>query len=428
MATSNNIISLRRHDLDNLRTFLTSLVTVHHTSITYSGTGSWPFKSAIFADKSALILGFNMCNQSFFMGLFFWISGRVSAQSLEKSPHIGGFIRNKIMRLGVPTLLYTLVVTPLVRFMVLSSWDADYVRTFLQHYYTTLRSVRGPIWYTATLLSFDIIAACIRKASGSTEKKGVNSNRRIIYEQLKRYGWLAVAVCSFLSKAYFPFGTMLPIIGMQPTYSFQYIYAYTLGYLSQSYGDQIMKGAFDPSSTPVKVKGTKDEKIHEVQTSSGLSLPIAVVISLLSINFIFLPRYLDSVDWLRETMAQLFGGWTMPSLLYAFWNEFSFHLVGPALMSYFQQWYNKPTILSTWNARYSYAAFLVHEPLSVAMEILVEKALLPVLATDFWMKSQIWQNIGPAVMTVSVGLTSAWASSFAGKKLLEWIPSLKKII
>jgi glucans biosynthesis protein C len=79
MDTSNKIIIFRSHDLDNLRSFLTCLVIAHHTSIVYGGGGSWYFKSACFTSAPGLLRTFEAVNQSFFMGLFFWISGRMSA-------------------------------------------------------------------------------------------------------------------------------------------------------------------------------------------------------------------------------------------------------------------------------------------------------------------------------------------------------------
>ena len=79
--TSNNIISLRRHDLDNVRTFLTSLVITHHTAIAYGGPGLASYTSALCPPISPALTMMNAFDQSFFMGVFFWISGRVSAQS-----------------------------------------------------------------------------------------------------------------------------------------------------------------------------------------------------------------------------------------------------------------------------------------------------------------------------------------------------------
>lgn len=428
MATSNNVISLRRHDLDNLRTFLTGLVTVHHTSLAYGGAGGWPFRSAAFPGDSPLLLSFNMVNQSFFMGIFFWISGRVSAQSLQKTTDLGAFIKNKALRLGVPALAYTLVVNPVVRLMTLPTLDASSVRKFLGAYYTGLRGVRGPIWYTATLLSFDAVAVLIRKLRGSPENNVRRPGKVDVYEMLKRYGWLAVVIGNFLAKKRYPFGASLPIISAQPVHAFQYIYAYSLGYLSYSRDERTMKGTFDPTLASIKAEGSKNPEMQNTKATKHISLVTALMMSSLSISLIFLPRYLDTGDWFNKTAEQLFGGWNLPSFIYVAWNELSFNLIGPALMSYFDQWHNKPATSSTWNARYSYAAFLLHTPVSVAIELLVEKFMFSNVFSKSLNDNRLWQSTGPVVMTFTVGLASAWTSSFLGRKILEWIPSLKNII
>ncbi|KAH6647768.1 acyltransferase 3 [Truncatella angustata] len=429
MATSNNIISLRRHDMDNLRTFLTGLVTVHHTSIAYGGSGGWLVKSAAVVGTSPLVTGFNMFNQSFFMGLFFWISGRVSAQSLEKTTDYGAFLKNKALRLGIPAVAYTLVVNPIAYLMVLPSLDLESISICLRHYYTNLDGVRGAVWYTVTLLCFDAIAVLVKKASQHQQHKASRADKVAKYGDLKNYGWLAVVLCSFLVKTQYPVGTFLPIIRLQPAYAFQYVYAYTLGYLAYTAGEQTMNGPFDSTTTATKAKESHDgEGSAEPMSSGSIPLSTALMISLMSMCLIPGPRYLDSTDWLSETMKQAFGGWTLPSFLYAFWNELAFNLLGPALMSYFNQWHNAPATSFTWNARYSYATFLVHTPVCVAIECLVEKILMSSAVLNVLRGSPNWQNLGPMVMTAAVGLTSAWVSAVVGKTLLEWLPVLKKLI
>ncbi|KAF7538476.1 hypothetical protein G7054_g2902 [Neopestalotiopsis clavispora] len=422
MATSNNIISLRRHDLDNLRTFLTALVTVHHTSIAYGGAGGWPFKSAAFVGTSPLILGFNMFNQSFFMGIFFWISGRVSAQALQRATSLSGFLKTKTLRLAVPALAYTLVVNPIMHAMLQPNLSVRSAVAFVQNYFVNLRGVRGPVWYTATLLCFDAVAGLIATSQG----RFINGNKRAhLYELLRKYGWLAAAVFNFLAKTQYPVGRALPIINLQPAYMFQYIYAYALGYLGTFQGEQILGSPFDGSS---QIRHGKRDASPGIASVKGISLGNAFMMSVLSLTVIFLPRYLDSTNWLDKTTEQLFGGWNLPSLLYAVWNELSFKVFGPALMFYFQQKHNQQATHATWNARYSYAAFLLHTPVTVILQVLAESLMFSDLVKTTWIGSSAWQALGPVVMTVSVGMASAWASTCVASMLFEWIPALKKIV
>lgn len=427
MATSNSIITLRRHDLDNLRTFLTGLVTVHHTALAYGGEGGWIFKSAAFKEsRSPLLIGFTMFNQSFFMGLFFWISGRVSAQSLERTANPCKFIKNKIWRLGLPTLLYTLLANPFIFRMGTSHWSDKPFRQYLKDYFLTLRGARGPLWYTATLLSFDIVTALGRELFHSTKDDPQRAPQTKRYEKLKKYGWIAVVACGFLAKIHYPLGTFLPILNVQPAYFFQYVYAYSLGYLSYHVNERTMKGPFDQSRAPTKLETSKENvETHAAGTSSTTYLTTTSAISILSIGFVFVPFYRNSADWFDKTVEQAFGGWNLPSLLYAVWNEVSFNLVGPALMAYFEQWQYRPAKTTLWDERYSYASFLVHTPVSVAIEGLVERILVSDALQTACRDNLIWQVLGPVFVTGIVGLASAWASSTAGRLLLQWYLSLK---
>lgn len=145
MTDANNVIS-RRHDLDNLRSFLTGLVVVHHTAIAYGRVGGRYYKSPLSPSSISLpVLVLVAVNQSFFMGLFFWISGSLSAQSLERSGP-SHFVKNKLIRLGIPAVIYTLLVHPITICMVYAGWDLGLIGNIFAHSFKTLRGIQGPVW------------------------------------------------------------------------------------------------------------------------------------------------------------------------------------------------------------------------------------------------------------------------------------------
>ncbi|KAK7966567.1 uncharacterized protein PG986_000844 [Apiospora aurea] len=449
-ATSNSLISLRRHDLDNVRTFLTGLVTVHHATVAYGGAGSWPLKSALFHGGTSLALtSLNVFNQSFFMGLFFWISGRVSAQSLSKTPP-WPFLKNKLIRLGLPAVVYTVAVAPAVRLMALPRWDATSTQACLSNYWFGLNAVQGPLWYNATLLVFDAVAAIWVVATtkktraekqepssvpGVSDGDRRGSMRIRTYEKLSKLGWVAVGVASALVRLRYPVGRSLPLIALQPAFGCQYVFAYGLGYLSYVWEVPRMLGPFDQlvvaRAADVKEKPSTSQPTAP-RIVSRISLPTAVAVAVSSMTLIILPRYIDTPDdWRGSVSRQAWGGWNLPALIYAFWNEFAFVTLGPVIMDWFERRYNRPSSPSSvWNARYSYAAFLVHTPLLVAGQIMVERLLAPCKSVDIWANAPpwLWQTVGPVVLALGVGVGSSWASFWLGKKLLEWVPSLKTII
>ncbi len=66
---------------DALRAFLTVLVVLHHTALTYGAIGGWFYRElpTSAALSSQLLVFFCTVNQSFFMGLFFLLAGVLHA-------------------------------------------------------------------------------------------------------------------------------------------------------------------------------------------------------------------------------------------------------------------------------------------------------------------------------------------------------------
>jgi glucan biosynthesis protein C len=429
MAATNNIITLHRHDLDNLRTALTILVIAHHVAAFYGGSGDFGLESACFKGKSPLLVAFNGFNQSFFMGLFFWISGRMSAQSLARSQSPYMFLRQKLLRLGVPTLVYSATVVPLEHILRLPTWDRVSVMSTLKMAWVGWRGARGLVWYTATLLMFDLFSFLLAEAAGPL---GVQHwARTISYDALSRCGWLGVFGVSFLIRTRYPINleNQLPLISGHPGYLAQYVYAYVLGFLAFHQREPRMKSLFE--SVTANGNGPVLKGINSGDKCKGrvLSLSKATALSVGTMLLSSAPALLNlRGDQLMENAKHLLGGWTFSAALYALWNEFSFIIVGPALMALFQKRYNSPGTSALWPSRYSYAAYLVHIPLCLVTVRLVDLALCAGGNAQEWIGSPAWKVIGPVVMTVAVTMMNSVAAFSLGRWLVKRVPGVHKVL
>ncbi|KUI62811.1 hypothetical protein VP1G_09924 [Cytospora mali] len=417
-STSNNIITLRRHDLDNLKTFLTGLVVVHHTAIFYGGEGSW-LRSRLIPRDHVLwpLLIFNGFNQSFFMGLFFWISGRMSAQALNKEDtSLATFLKAKVVRLLVPTVANTLLGPPLVTCLAQGRIEGS----IFQDYWGRVRGVRGVTWYTATLFAFDGVAALLHQCLPSSNHSGKErrKNSDPIYDVLKKYGWILAATASFLIRLDHPVGRTSTPFGVQPAYLAQYILAYTLGHLSLKHGDTRMAGLFEHAS-PSRSDEPTSLKPGTTTAKRSPSLPMAVTISVLTAPVCFLASE-ESTSWS--------GGWNLNAVAYAVWNELSFMLIGPALMDHFQIYQGKAATSSLWQAKFSYAVYLIHAPLSVAIEAAVDKGLVGISGVVRIMEHPVGLMLGSMALTGVIGYVNTAASFATGKLLLEVFPSLARVL
>jgi glucan biosynthesis protein C len=99
---------------DNLKIALTILVIAHHVGQAYGPTGgAWPIGS----ETRAAILGpFFTVNRSFFMSLFFMISGYFMVMSYDRHGP-WRFVTGRLLRLGVPLLLFFLLVIPVQQYL-----------------------------------------------------------------------------------------------------------------------------------------------------------------------------------------------------------------------------------------------------------------------------------------------------------------------
>lgn len=193
--------------LDRLKVFLTVLVVLHHTAITYGGSGSWYYlehHDNIVA--SAILSTFTAVNQSFFMGLFFFISGYVTPGSYDRR---GGllFLKARLIRFGIPLLFYMLVIAPLLRY-VSSSYSGS-IAAYIQNE-VLLHPIReiqrfsvGPLWYLEALLLFFAGYAVYRKiTAGRAQGNSLQLTPRLMAGYVA-----AVAAANFFVRLAFPVGT-----------------------------------------------------------------------------------------------------------------------------------------------------------------------------------------------------------------------------
>ncbi len=104
----------RNAGIDALRASLTLLVVFHHAAITYGAMGSWFYKEIqpSRAPSSLILTLFVAYNQAFFMGLFFLVAGSLTPGAIARHGATG-FLRERLLRLGAPLLVFVLTLGPL---------------------------------------------------------------------------------------------------------------------------------------------------------------------------------------------------------------------------------------------------------------------------------------------------------------------------
>jgi len=100
--------------IDNLRILLIVLVVLHHLAITYGAPGDWPYREGQPDMVASVVFAlFGAINQAFIMGFFFMISGFFTPGSYDRKGG-GPFLKDRLLRLGIPVLFYIVIIDPLV--------------------------------------------------------------------------------------------------------------------------------------------------------------------------------------------------------------------------------------------------------------------------------------------------------------------------
>jgi peptidoglycan/LPS O-acetylase OafA/YrhL len=149
--------------LDALKVVLTILVIAHHVGQAYGPTGGyWPVQETA---RAGILGPFFTVNRSFFMSLFFMISGYFMASAYQRNG-FAGFIRSRFVRLGVPVLAFAVLMLPARLFLFgehIKRWD-DYFNA-------------GHLWYLEHVLLFSVVYGLWQKVRGSMGRNAQQPGR-----------------------------------------------------------------------------------------------------------------------------------------------------------------------------------------------------------------------------------------------------------
>ncbi|MEV1174367.1 acyltransferase family protein [Nonomuraea sp. NPDC049784] len=209
----------RLHSIDNLRTVLTVLVVVHHVAITYGNIPLWYYTEPA-KDPSGILLDLLVTfNQAFFMGFFFLISGFFTPRSYDRKGS-RAFIRDRLVRLGIPLLAFLILLRPLVNFGDYAKLDGvPYWRFYLASWDP------GPMWFAEVLIVFALVYALWRSRRAPLDSRPAPLRFRSIVLFV-----LGLAVVTFLWRIPVRTGSYVPVLGL-PTPNFlpQYVAMFALG-------------------------------------------------------------------------------------------------------------------------------------------------------------------------------------------------------
>ncbi|HSR30568.1 MAG TPA: acyltransferase family protein, partial [Anaerolineae bacterium] len=148
--------------VDNLRTLLIIMVILWHMAVTYGAPGFWSYRESQPDDVTVLVYTlFSAINGPYVLGFFFMIAGYFSPGAYDRRGP-GPFLKARIIRLGIPLLIYVFLIDPLI-FYVIRISEGGYSGSFgafweywKQHVsnYRLYGPGVGPMWFIELMLIF----------------------------------------------------------------------------------------------------------------------------------------------------------------------------------------------------------------------------------------------------------------------------------
>ena len=147
--------------VDNLRVVLTLLVVLHHAAITYGNIPVWYYTEPAQDPTGVLLDLFVILNQTFFMGMFFLLAGYFVPGATDRRGR-RGFVRERLVRLGLPLLLFVILLRPLA--MAPSHAEALAADPDLPYWLLYLVTIDpGPMWFVEVLLVMSLVYVMVRR-------------------------------------------------------------------------------------------------------------------------------------------------------------------------------------------------------------------------------------------------------------------------
>jgi len=233
----------RLYFVDNIRSFVIVQVVVLHAAVTYSGLGFWYYRElAALGPLTTLSFGIiQSFIQAYSLGLLFLVAGYFVPASFRRKG-AGRFLRDRAVRLGVPALIYMLIINPAILYYVMSLSAPNPTPTpttaptpggFYLGYLLGLRFLggSGPMWFAIALLIFSAAYVAARHLRLDPKEAEVDGNgggdgnlprHRDVIALV-----LVIAAAAFAIRLVQPIGTA--VLNMQLPYFSSYVALFAVG-------------------------------------------------------------------------------------------------------------------------------------------------------------------------------------------------------
>lgn len=333
--------------VDNLRGLSILLVVLIHLAILYGGLGS---ESILRREPGALATflsaWYSFSALAFVLGLMFWIAGLFTPGAYDrKGP--ARFLRDRLVRLGGPLLIYDLLVNPIIVYLrgVDGQAAGASLADFVGGYTGFVTGIgTGPTWFVWNLLLFNLVYVAWRlatRADTTAAPAAIPPRPRAVLAYT-----LALAAATFLIRLAWPMGWSNWLNLRLPFYA-QYVSLFVLG-LAAFHG-RWLDGLPDVSGGRWLILG-------------GLAVMAFPLLAFATPDF-----------------GRLFGGPDWMALAFAVWESVVCVALGLGLTLFFRRRFNTQGRLARWISANAYAVYIFHVPVIFFVTLALRALTIPPL-------------------------------------------------
>jgi surface polysaccharide O-acyltransferase-like enzyme len=328
-------VATRHAGLDRLKAGTTLLVVLHHTAIVYGGSGSWYWRELPTSERwsSLLLTFFCAVNQAWFMGLFFLLAGYFTPGALQ-AKGTAAFVRDRLLRLGLPLLVYGFVIGPATIALAQTARGRDFGATLLQLWQRPVFEA-GPLWFAWALLLFT--AAALLRGRFVAPMRPADPAAPWPRDSTLLAAALAVAAVAFALRLAWPVGTTLA--ALQIGYFASYAALFAFGY--HAAGARLLE----------RVPPGQARRWRRV---AAVTLPVLAVVAL-------------AAPQTSALAGRAEGGLSVPAAVYALWEPLvAWGVIGTLLLRA-----GRATTSPLWDtlARRAFAVYVVHPAVVVGISL-----------------------------------------------------------
>lgn len=385
----------RMDHLDNLRVALIVLVVAHHVAQAYGPPDWWYFRSD---RRTDLLTTFSAVNGAFFMSLFFFVSALLVPGSRDARGS-WPFLRGRLCRLGIPLVVGTLTIVPGLMYAYHVAYRDQPPISFPRYYLDVFLGLGerpadwsdrwpdfqfGHLWFLQHLLVYTLVYLGCRSTAVHLRGDRIAATAagpagRPGHGALVAFT-LAIAVATFAIRLRYPLDTWVPLLGFlqtEPARIASYAAFFTAGLLAA-------RGAW----------------VSRLPASTGyawLALGVALAV---------LPFAAGGIGALGFDA----GGATVRSLAGAAYESFLGTGLCVGLLVLFRERLAGGHALLRSLSASSYAVYILHLPIVVALQFAFAGADLP------------------ALLAFGVVCALAIPISFATAELLRRLPGFRSVL